>query len=309
MEVLTNATVDEIKIDLDEADAAAAEKVAKKAKSVVDNPIVELAPAAPEPKPIVQPEDGLEKLKKQLEDEKSARIAAERRADEASASEVAARTESQDNRLHLVTTAISSVKQSNDILKQNYAEAMAAQDFTKVADIQLEMSTNAAKLNDLERGKIALEKAPKPQARAPSDPVEQFVATMSPQSASWIRAHPELVTDVKKNRKMIRAHEDAIDEGIKPDTPEYFQSIERAMGFTKADPVIADIDPMAETAKPVRKAAPAAAPVTRSGNGAGNRPNVVTLTSEEVEMAGMMGQTPEEYARNKIALIKEKRMN
>jgi hypothetical protein len=310
MEVLTNATVDEIKIDLDEADAAAAEKTKKKPKADPDEPIVEVAAPAPDPKPIVQPEDGLEKLKKQLDDEKNLRIAAERRADEASASEVAARTESQDNRLHVVTSAIATVTQANDVLETRYAESLQTQDFAAAAKIQREMATNAAKLNDLERGKIALEKAPKPTVRPPSDPVEQFVAEMTPQSAAWIRAHADYVTDGKKNKKMIAAHNWALSNDIAPDSPEYFASIERTLGLAKPEPVVPDVDPMAETAKPtVRRAPPAAAPVTRSGNGAGNRPNVVTLSSEEVEMAGMMGQTPEEYARNKIALKKEGRLN
>jgi phage I-like protein len=59
-------------------------------------------------------------------------------------------------------------------------------------------------------------------------------------------------------------------------------------------------------AKPMaRKAPPPAAPSSRAAsNGSGGR-NAVTLTREEREMAGIMGMTPEEYAKNKVALKKE----
>jgi len=67
---------------------------------------------------------------------------------------------------------------------------------------------------------------------------------------------------------------------------------------------------MADAAQPVKRAAPAAAPVSRAGNGGnGSRPNVVKLTPAEVEMAGAMGMTPEEYARNKVALKKEGKLS
>jgi hypothetical protein len=35
----------------------------------------------------------------------------------------------------------------------------------------------------------------------------------------------------------------------------------------------------------------------------------VTLSHEEREMAGMMGMTPEEYGKNKLALKKEGKLN
>ena len=63
-------------------------------------------------------------------------------------------------------------------------------------------------------------------------------------------------------------------------------------------------------AKPVaRKAPPPAAPSSRAAsNGTGGR-NTVTLTREEREMASMMGMSPEEYGKNKLALKKEGKLN
>lgn len=314
-----STTPDDIVIDLDEIDRAlAAEKAAKANKgknpAPKDNIEVAAAEAAPKPeeKPILKPEEGIDKLKQQLAEERSAREEAEARLREASESEVRARTDSLDTQIHLVTTAIEKFEQQKQVLKANYAQALADQDYNAAADIQASMAENAADLVNLKQGKVALEKQPKPQPRAQPDIVEQFVQNMTPRSASWVRAHPDFVRDARKNAKMIAAH-NFIKDDVKVDSDEYFSKIEEMLGLQATPdpetPTPEEIDPMAETAKPVRKAAPAAAPVTRSGNGAGKRTNTVTLTAEEREMARMNEQTDEEYARNKVALQKEGRLN
>jgi hypothetical protein len=308
-----NAISDEITIDLDDLDKNIEDKD-KKDKSKVEKEVAEAAPAPETPaKEIVQPEDGLEKLKQQLAAEKSAREEAEARLRESSEAEVRARAESQDSQLHLVKTAIEKIEQQNEVLKGNYAKALADQDYTEAATIQLSMSENSANLVSLRQGKAALEKQPKPQMRAPVDIVEQFVERMTPRSASWVRAHPDYVRDPKKNAKMIAAH-NFIKDDVTVDSDEYFSRIEEMLGLkteAKAPPEskIEELDPMADTAKPVRKAAPPAAPVTRSGTTNGKRANTVTLTSDEREAARDSGLSDEEYARNKIALQKEGRLN
>ena|ERR1700676_2419100 len=311
---------DELKIDLDEIDKKKADDAKKTPNAAEKDPVevirAEETPKTPE-KDILKPEEGLEKLKKQLESEKQGRVDAERRAQEASEAERQAKTEVQDNNLHLVTTAIANVTQANDLLEGKYAEAMAAQDYAAAAKVQREMTTNAAKLVQLEQGKAALEKAPKPTARRPLDPIEEYAGRIPaeyPRSRTWIREHPEFVRDSQKNRQMIAAHEIALARGYTADTDEYFASIEKTLDLGHADPdppTDDEVDPMKDTAKPAprSRAAPAAAPVTRSGTGGGSRPNVVTLSPQEVEIAAMMKMTPEEYARQKIALKKEGRLN
>ena len=318
-----STTAEELKIDLDEIDKQAADKAAAKAGPAAD-PVIEVVKTDPAPKvadpAVLTPDAGLERLKKQLDDERIARADADRRAQEASDSELRARTEVQDTNLNLLTTAIASVKQSNETLKAGYAEAMAAQDYAKLAEIQIEMSTNAAKLLQLENGKSALEKAPKPAPRPVSDPVEQFAGRLTAPSAAWVRAHPDFVRDPQKNRQMLAAHEIALARGHAADSAGYFSSIEKTLDIAvdpaangagthiEVDP--AD-DPMAAAAKaaPVRRASPAAAPVTRSGNGAGNRSNVVTLSAAERETAKLNNMTDLEYAQQKMALIREGKLN
>jgi hypothetical protein len=314
-----STTTDEIAIDIDAADAKAAADAAKKSTNSAatdSTPEVQIEKTVAETpraeKTVVTPDEGLEKLKKQLEEERAGRLAAEQRANDASRAEVAARTEVQTSQLDLVKGAIERLTESNDSLEGAYADALAAQDWKAAAKTQRQMADNAAKLTQLEAGKKALESAPKPVPRAPADPVEQFASALSPASATWVRAHPEFVRDPHKNRQMIAAHEIALARGLKADSPEYFASVEKTLDV--APPVVTKTDPApdatADAAQAVGgRAAPAAAPVSRSNGAHGNRPNVVKLTPQEVEMAGIMGMTVEEYARNKVALKKEGKLS
>lgn len=267
-------------------------------------------PKAEEPKEDKDPvDDGLEAIKAQLERERQARLDAERRANEAAHNAYQAQNEVQDSNLHLVTNAIETVKQQNDILKANYRDAMAAQDFEIAAEIQTEMSANAAKLLQLEQGKQALENAPRTEAPQPyvADPVEALASQLSPRSADWVRRNPQFATDQRLYSKMIAAHNLAVADGIAPDTDDYFDSIESIL---KVGSQRTHEEPTSSASAPVqRRSSPPAATVSRSGTGTGTRPNRVTLTAEEREMASFMGMTPEEYGRNKLALKKEGKLN
>jgi hypothetical protein len=249
---------------------------------------------------IVEPEEGLDALKEKLEQERQARMDAERRAQEATTSAYYANNEVQDSNLHLVNNAIDTIQNQNHILKSNFKAAMENGDYDSVVEIQEAMSDNAAKLMQLEQGKQALETTPRAPAPVyvPSDPVEALASALTPRSADWVRSHPEYATDHRLNKKMLLAHEWAVADGISPDTDEYFASVENRLG----------IDGGRQT--PKRQAAPPAAPVSRSGSGTGSsNPNHVTLSGAEREMAELMGMTPKEYAQNKLALKRAGRLN
>lgn len=327
---------EEVQIDFDAIDRLKAEDAAKSAKKadpdIKDAPstaqiektdeieIVHAEPQAKAPlKEVLTPDAGLEKLKKQLDDEKKraddeheGRLDAERRAHEASEAEVKARTEVQGSQLDLVTTAIATIKQSNEALKAVYRQARADGDVDKEWEVQQTISENAAKLIQLEAGKTALEKAPKPTMRAPTDPVEQFCANLTPQSAAWVRAHPSYARDQKLTNKMIAAH-NLVKDDVTVDSTEYFQAIERALGLKAPEsPPLQDEDPTASAAQPApvqRRAAPAAAPVSRSGGGNGSRPRTITLSAAQREAAEISGMTDQEYARHLVALRDEGKLN
>ena len=256
----------------------------------------------------IPPEDGIAELRRQLEAERAARQDAERAAYDAKRDAHQARNDVDDTNVQLVSNAIDTLRRDDEILKQNYQYAMSQGNFSAAADIQQEMSGNAAKLLQLSNGLEAMKARPKqPEpVHTSSDPVEAFAAQLSSKSADWVRRHPEYVKDSKLNRKMIAAHELAMADGIRVDSDDYFAAIEETLKIKPAAPQTETTDEYAAKVTQRRDAAPAAAPVSRGGN---SRTNVVRLSAAEREMADMMGMKPEDYAKNKMALQKEGKLN
>ena len=272
---------------------------------------VELEPEVEEPEVrVVSQDEGIKELHKQIEDERARRLEAERRAANAERDAHRARNDVDDTNIQLVANAIDTLRRDDEILKQNYQIAMQQGQFAAAAEIQQEMSGNAAKLLQLSNGLEAMKAKPKtPEPKAPpADPVEAFASLLSAKSANWVRAHPEYVKDANLNRKMIAAHELAVADGLAVDTQDYFDAIESTLKIKPKAAAEANQTADEHAAKVVqrRDAAPAAAPVSRGGS---SRTNVVRLTAAEREMADMMGMKPEEYAKNKIALQKEGKLN
>lgn len=259
----------------------------------------------------ITPEEGINHLKKQLEDERKARADADRRANEAQQLANKAQRDVQDGDYQLIVSAIDKAKSNSELLKNAYAESMAAGDYRKVADIQEALALNANKLSTLENGKSALEnKLRQPVQQVNNDPVEEFASRLTPRSANWIRNNPDYARDPKKYESMVRAHNHAMGEGYVPDTDAYFQHVESRLGLRNAPEPEADDDVVSIAAAPTQKrtAAPAA-PTTRMASNTSGKPTTVRLTPEQREMAFMMGYSPEDYAKNMVALKREGRLN
>ena len=294
-------TEKEIEIDFD-----AVEKAAKE-------PEIKIEEAKEEAPAEISPEDGIETLKKRFEEERLARIEAEKRAEAAARAAHEARGQVDEGNLQLVTSAIDTLKRETDILKANLRAAMATGDYSAAADAQEAMADAKAKLLQLENGRAALQEQAKnprmhPQQIPAYDPVETLASQLSPRSAAWVRAHPEFARNERLTQKMVAAHNLVTADGVQPDTDEYFETVERILGVQAPTASTAAAEaPMSAAAAPAqRRSSPAAAPVSRSGTGTGGgSPNVVRLSADEREMAKMMGMTAEEYARNKLALIKD----
>lgn len=274
-------------------------------------PVIEKKADAKPVQDEVTPDQGIEALKKRLEDEKKAREEAERRAYEAQAQAQRAQRDVQDGDYQLILSAIDTTKRNADILKNGYAEALSVGDYRKAADFQEAIALNANKLSTLENGKNALEaKLKQPVQPAQNDPVEQFAAQLTPRSAAWVRNNPDII----RNRydDMVKAHSHAVGEGFVPDSDAYFEHVERRLGLRKApEPELPEEEVISVAAAPVQKrtSAPPVAPTSRVASNSSGRPNVVRLTAEQKEMAVMMGMTPEDYAKNMVALKKEGKLN
>jgi hypothetical protein len=251
----------------------------------------------------------LKNLKKKLEKAEEGRIAAEQQAKIEAQRARQAMNEVDSSNIQLIDSAIHTVKQQNEVYTSKYAEAMSVGDYDAAAKIQRAMSTNEAKLLQLENGKAAMVNNPRQEAASTADPVEHFASQLSARSAEWIRKNPQCVTDPRLMQKMIAAHNLAVADGYRADSDDYFQFVEQTIGLLKKE--VRDDDheedtPLSSASKPSsRQAPPPAAP---ANNGGSHRPNVVRLTKAEAETARMFGMTEQEYAKNKIALQKEGKM-
>jgi hypothetical protein len=255
---------------------------------------------------------GIQSLKDQLEASTKAKIDAERRATEAAQRANRAIAENEDSNLRLIDTAITNVKREIDGLKVAYRDAMAVGDYDKVAEINDVLMTNKVNLSQLENGKVTYQNRPKQQVQASSDPVERFASQLSPNSANWVRAHPDFVTNPAKQREMYKAHEAAERNGIVADSPQYFNFVESWLDVgqpvqQKAHVPAQHVDPVSQAvAAPVRRQAPPSpVPVSRQGASTITNPTMVTLSADEREIAKMSGMTPKQYAVRKAELLKE----
>lgn len=283
-----------------------------------DAPEVEIVDSEPEKqankaeKAEVSPEEGILDLKRSLEREKQARLEAERRAQEAHQKAHQANADKNESDYQLVVNAIETVNSRNEQLKNAYAEAMSAQDYSRAAEIQMSISSNAQQLAELKKGEKAMkaqidaaEKSPQPAQQG--DLVDQIASQVSQRSAAWLRDSREHFKGERDIRKMFRAHEDAVDDGITPDSDEYFQYIEQRLGIRKnmdeQETHASAESPLSAAAAPKRSVQPSPAPVSRGSS----RPNVMRLTAAEADMAASLGMKPEEYAKNKALAQKEGR--
>jgi len=266
-----------------------------------DDIVIVEAPEEPriETKPEITVDDGIEALRRELEAEKAARQRAEQQARVAT-------NDKADSDLRMLNTAIETEGRNKEILKANLREAVANGDTDAQADILMAINQTENNLRQITEGKKHYEA----QIKAPvANKVEALAAQLTPKSAEWVRNNPDVVNDERRAKRLERAHFDALDDGIQPDSPDYFNFLENRLNINKT-PVRqeAAMSEASESTSGRRASAPPAAPVSRSGTGTGGRPNVVTLSRAEQEAAKDMGMTPKEYAQNKVALVKSGRM-
>lgn len=254
-------------------------------------------------------EKALKALNKKLEKERAAREDAERRAEQAQRAAFEAHNEASDSNMHLVGGAIDGLKRDQELIKGHLRNAMEVGDYDKAAELQEMMSNNISKINDLERGFQEMKnqrqqvKPVAPQPRTNEVTVDDLIGRVTPRSAEWLKQNRDALPDQRAIRIMARAHEDAVDHGIIPESDEYFNFVENRMGINKNDRNSdRDGDGVMSGASngTQRRSSPPSAPVSRTPAGSSHRPGVVQLTSAEVEAARISGISPQEYYRNKM---------
>ena len=267
--------------------------------------------------------DGVEELRKQLKAEKEARqadrearIEAERRANESQKAAFDARNEIAQSNETLIDSSIERLTQESAILKREYAQAIAAGDHQRAADINERWIDRRNDLKTLQQGKEAMaEERAKPKAPpAPistGDLADQFAAALKGASRDWVLQHRDHADTRAKQQAIIGAHNIAVARGHEADSPGYFAEVERVLGITpsrgKTDDEGDDEEsPFSSAAAPIeRRSSPSAAPVSRSGVPPGApSPRTIRLSKAEIDAAEASGITPEEYWRNKQKAIK-----
>jgi hypothetical protein len=233
----------------------------------------------------------------------------------------------QDSNLRIILNAIDATEQAASAAERDYADAMAAGDYAAAAKAQRMMAQAESHLLQLNNGKQKLEETlqaptegrvvepelPRFEPQIQPDPVEMYASRLTPKSADWLRRNP---TAVDKIPRLTRAHQDALEDGIEAESPEYFSYIEQRLGIS-SQPREEYREPARETprepAQSSRKSV-ASAPVSSSASGissnSSRNANTMVLSPAEVEMAILAepelsrDKAIESYARNKAYLIK-----
>lgn len=288
-----------------------------------------LAPETSRVETRAEPEPEANPLQKQLDELKAAEQLARAQAAEAQrqtaeairiaqehAQNAAAAEVAQEQSVYNETiNAIAAAKADGDKAQTDYAVAIEAQDYAAAAEAQRRMSTASAYLARYEDNKAYLDqqrevrKTERPQQQQPTQPqltVEQYIDTMhqlSPKQKSWLKAHPDAMTDQAKNNGLGWAHYKATNAGIAVDSPEYFAALETELGYRQAEP---ELEPTVERRG---NSMPVSAPVQRSApspTGGSVAPTRVELTPEQREHARIAGVDEVTYARGVLRLREAK---
>lgn len=264
-------------------------------------------------------DENIAALRRQLAAERRDKEAALAQAREIEERRRQAEAQSTEGQLRHIGVSLETAAADKARAKADLASYASTGDWTKHADAQEALNDAQIRIDRLTSGKAEMEgraarereAAERQERRVATDPVEAMIAgaKLSGASAAWIRQHPECVTDRSMNRRLIRAHEDAEEEGVAVDTPDYFAFIEKRIGIGAATQATAETAIREDRATPRRPASPAA-PVSRgdAGTGRGSRENTVTLSPTQRQFCDDSGIKYEDYARSMVALKKEGRL-
>lgn len=295
---------------------------------IASPPEIVTAPAA-EAKPEPEKDDvdeAVAALKKQVEDERLLRVAAENKAADHATDAANVRKEltsfrsrEHENQFNLVVSQLDAVTKDADNIQAQLAQAFANGDYEKASGLQRQLSRLESRADQLEQGRDALEArkivAPDENAQPIKtteslDPVGDAInkLNISFVEKTWLNKHPDVVTDSKKWQSLIAIASYAINaKGFAAGTPEYFSFIENELGYAK---------PSAVMPKPEEREAPAprqterktySAPPSREAspmNGQKQNGSKIRLSPEQREAAKASGLSDAEYAKNLINLGK-----
>lgn len=257
----------------------------------------------------------------------------------------ATQDESAQRELALITQNLEASSSQLETLGEELARQNEAGEFKAAAATQVKISKLAAQVDRLETEKATFE-ANIGQRRAPTHEgavqppgarveqrqeipattgarLEQWLATLDPPAAKWIREHPDcappnLGGTESGYKKMMAGHWAAQAANVETNSPEYFKKIEESVGLRQAEPLPGEQRQQQRRQQPpgARRAIPSAPP---SREVPGNAPTPgrsrqVRLNKDQQEHAllAFPHLAPKDalaaYARNLVELEAEGKM-
>jgi hypothetical protein len=145
---------------------------------------------------------------------------------------------------------------------------------------------------------------PQPQRQVTIDDALANMPGLYGSEIDWLKAHPELVLDQAKNKRLVVYFDEAVERGLERGSPQFAQYLESRLGIANHGGYTSTRRDHAEPNY--------AAPVTRNGSGLDLDPSEmrgrVTLSPSQIEAARMAGISLDEYARQVLVLQARKRM-
>lgn len=242
---------------------------------------------------------------------------AQRRYHEAQTENTRHQEETLQARYDAVLTALEGARIESESAQQAIENAQINADVKATSEAYRRLARAEANMAKLEDSKLAIEERAKraqeaPKEEGPSDPLERAIAGMPENVKTWVRRHPEYMTNQRLNVNMQKAHFDAVDEGHSFGSPGYMESVEIHLGL-RQKPAPAATEEEDEEVRPVqaKRNVVTQAPPTREApspsTGKAPSSSKITLSPEEREVARLSGIDEVTYAQNKVKLAELKK--
>ena len=192
---------------------------------------------------------------------------------------------------------------SVDQAKSLYKEAYEAGDSQKIVDAQEKLLHAQTDVREAEKHERVLQNRRPQQTQQPVQQQQQQVyqpPQPSSKALSWTKDNPWFGPNGNRSMTALAygIHETLVrEEGVKPDTDEYYQKINAAMRQRFPDYFEKDEDVQVTSAPAQRTPSNVVAPSNRNN---GSRPRKIQLTATQVALAKRIGLTPEQYAKQVI---------
>ncbi|HXJ24814.1 MAG TPA: hypothetical protein VNH17_03900 [Streptosporangiaceae bacterium] len=270
------------------------------------------SPGAPEAAPVAAPEDDAaavaDRLRRDLAAQttraqaaENARVAAERRANEATTEAAQTRQSAAEANFTTILSALDARTRESEALTAEMAAAGEAGDFRKVAEIGVRIGRVGAALEQLESAKQEMERRRSDALREPvrqvpqpvADPTttvgvprETFYQQVAPNVAEFLRENDRFFTDQSFYHKCVAADGLLRADGITPTNPDYIPRVKEILGM--AQPTAAPPRQQQRTTS----APPAAAPPSHATPSMSGRPaptGDIYISAEDRKLADWMG--------------------